>query len=294
MKQEASSQKHPILGQIFAALTVLFLAFAVWFGLHPYYHFAAIGLGVLILLVLLFRRWAYWIVLLALLGTGVFLLTFRASGYHYAAMPPLSAAGLLLVFRFGKRRLRRLTAVLVALGLGVLLPAEVPILHAALTDGGSDAPYVIVLGAAVYGASPSITLTHRSERAMAHLQANPAAVAVVSGGRGEGEDISEAECMRRYLTAGGVAEERIWLEDKSTSTLENLTFSRTVIEEHGGDPSRVAIVSSPYHLYRARRMAAALGMDADGLPGSDGYAVYMAGMYIREALAVWKLWVLGV
>lgn len=293
MKQ-ASSQKHPLAGQIGAALAVLFLAFAAWFGLHPYYRFAAVGLAALVLPIALFRRWAYWVALLALMGTGVFLLTFRASGYHYAAMLPLLAAGLLLVFRFGKRRLRRLTAVLVALGLGVLLPAEVPILHAALAGGDSDAEYVIVLGAAVYGTSPSITLAHRTDRAREHLEAHPAAAAVVSGGQGEGEDISEAECMRRYLLDRGVAKERILLEDRSTSTLENLTFSKAVIEAHGGDPSRVAIVSSPYHLYRARRMAAALGMEADGLPGSDGYAVYMAGMYLREALAVWKLWVLGV
>ena len=86
---------------------------------------------------------------------------------------------------------------------------------------------------------------------------------------------------------------RILTEDRSTSTLENLTFSKQAIEAAGGDPSRVAIVSSAYHLYRAKRMAASLGMAADGLASSDGYAVYMAGMYVREGLAVWKLWLLG-
>ena len=123
------------------------------------------------------------------------------------------------------------------------------------------------------------------------LKANPAAVAVLSGGQGEGEDISEAECMGRYLKSKGVNEGRMLLEDRSTSTLENLTFSKQAIEQAGGDPSRVAIVSSSYHLYRACRMASALGMEAEGLRSADGCPVYMTGMYLREALAVWKLWV---
>ena len=84
---------------------------------------------------------------------------------------------------------------------------------------------------------------------------------------------------------------RVLLEDRSTSTLENLTFSKQAIEQAGGDPSRVAIVSSSYHLYRACRMASALGMEAEGLRSADGCPVYMTGMYLREALAVWKLWV---
>ena len=196
----------------------------------------------------------------------------------------------MLVFRSGKRGLKRLAAFLTALALGLLLAAEIPILSAALTSEKSDAPYVIVLGAAVYGETPSISLRHRADRALEHLNANPAAVAVVSGGQGEGEDISEAECMRRYLRERGVADSRILVEDRSTSTLENLTFSKQVIEGAGGDPARVAVVSSSYHLYRAGRMAAALGMEAEGLRSSDGYPVYMTGMYLREALAVWKLW----
>ena len=99
--------------------------------------------------------------------------------------------------------------------------------------------------------------------------------------------------MRRYLVDQGVDNSRILMEDSSTSTLENLAFSKAAIEAASGYPSRVAIVSSSYHLYRAKRMAAALGMAAEGLPSSDGYPVYMTGMYIREALAVWKLWILN-
>ena len=275
-------------------LVLLLLGAALWFGLPSGSRFAAAGMIALIVPLVIWPGGTYCIVLLALVGMGAFLMTFRASGYHYAALLPLTAAGLLMVFRFGKRWLKGLVGAVTGLALALVLAAEVPIGYAALTATKSDTPYVIVLGAAVYGQTPSISLRHRSDRAVEHLRANPAALAVLSGGQGEGEDISEAECMRRYLREKGVPQSRILLEDKSTSTLENLTFSRAVIEGAGGDSSHVAVVSSSYHLYRARRMAAGLGMAADGLKSVDGYPIYMAGMYLREALAVWKLWVMGI
>ena len=280
--------------QLWGVATLLFLALAVWFGLPPYYRFAAACLAVLILPVLIWRKCAFWMVLAALLGSGAFLWTFRASGYHYTSLLPLSAAFLMLVFRFGKRWLKRLVGLTAALMLGAMLAAEMPILRAALSAPAGDAPYVIVLGAAVYGETPSLSVRHRCDRALKHLTRNPDAVAVVSGGQGPGEDISEAECMRRYLRDKGVTEGRILVEDRSTSTRENLAFSKAVIETAGGDPSHVAVVSSSYHLYRAGHMAASLGMAAEGLPSTDGYPVYMTGMYLREAVAVWKLWILGI
>ena len=270
-------------------LALALLAAALWFGLPPGSRYAAAGAAALIVPLLLWRKGAFWWVLLGLIGCGAFLWTFRASGYHYAALLPLSLAVLMLIFRFGGRGLKRLVGAVTALGVALLLVAEAPILHTALNAAKSDAPYVIVLGAAVYGETPSISLRHRCDRAREHLKANAAAVAVLSGGQGEGEDISEAECMRRYLTGKGVKADRLLLEDRSTSTLENLTFSKQAIEAPGGDPSRVAVVSSSYHLYRACRMAASLGMTADGLRSADGYPVYMTGMYLREAIAVWIL-----
>ena len=257
MKQASPKAK------IWAVLALALLTLSVWFGLPPHYRYVAALLAALILPVLFKPAWAFWIVLGALVGLVVFLFTFRASGYHYAALV-------------------------------LLMIPEAPILQAALAAGESDAPYVIVLGAAVYGQTPSISVRHRCDRAIQHLKRNPGARAVVSGGQGEGEDISEEEDMSRYLVEKGLAADRILLEDKSTSTWENLSFSKALIEGTGGDPSRVAVVSSSYHLYRARRMAAALGMDAEGLPSADGYPLYMTGMYLREALAVWKLWVMGI
>jgi len=279
--------------RVCGTLSLLLLGLALWFGLPPSHHLAAAVTAALILPLLLRPGWAFWLVLLALTGVGGFLLTFRASGYHYAALLPLCGAGLMLVFRFGRRGMTRWIGGIAGAMVCLVLIPEVPILRTALASKQSDAPYVIVLGAAVYGQTPSLSLRHRADRGMAHLEQNPGAVAVLSGGQGEGEDISEAECMARYLRDKGVPARRILLEDRSTSTWENLSFSKAVIEDSGGTPGHVAIVSSAYHLYRAKRMAASLGMAADGLPSADGYPVYMTGMYLREALAVWKLWILG-
>ena len=70
-----------------------------------------------------------------------------------------------------------------------------------------------------------LTLARRLDAALAYLEENPKAYVVVSGGQGAGEDISEAEAMRRYLAARGIEESRILMEDKSMSTLENFLFS---------------------------------------------------------------------
>ena len=119
--------------QLWAALTLLLLAASVWFGLPPYYRFVAVGLAALSLPALLWRKGAFWIALLALVGCGVFLLRFRASGYHFTALIPLTAAVLILVFRFGKRGLKRLAGAALALALALFFAAEIPMLYTALT-----------------------------------------------------------------------------------------------------------------------------------------------------------------
>ena len=184
-------------------------------------------------------------------------------------------------------------SILLGAGVLALLVIEIPIVKTAVEKPKPGASYIIVLGAGVYGETPSITLEHRLEGAARYLDANPETKAVLSGGQGAGEDITEAECMRRYLTAHGIAPERLLAEDRSTSTKENLLFSKAVIEADGGIADGVVIVSSGYHLFRATKMAEMLGIGATGAAGSDGYPIYVTGMYLREAVAVAKLWIFG-
>ena len=275
------------------AVLIALLAVAVWFGLHPHYRFVSGILAALAVVSVVFPAWTWWIGAGSMLGVVALLWSFGPSGYRYASVIPLLLAMLIVAFHFGGKLLRILASAVLGLLTVGLLSVQMPIMLAAMETPAENVPYVIVLGAAVYGETPSISLQNRVKRAIEYLEANPDSKVVVSGGQGEGEDISEAECMRRYLTENGVEESRILLEEHSTSTMENLAFSKAVIENDGGSADRVVIVSSGYHLYRAKAMAKSIGMTAYGAASRDGYPIFMTGMNIREALAVMKLWTLG-
>jgi uncharacterized SAM-binding protein YcdF (DUF218 family) len=109
-------------------------------------------------------------------------------------------------------------------------------------------------------------MVERLEAAYAYLVANPEAKCVVSGGQGNGEDISEAEAMRRWLVNKGIDGDRIYKEDASTSTDENIRFSKRIIENNGLNP-QLAIVTSEYHTSRAGILAEKYEMEYGAVPG---------------------------
>lgn len=78
--------------------------------------------------------------------------------------------------------------------------------------------YIIVLGAHVDGTRMTLALLERARRALLYLEENPGTKAVLSGGKGDGENISEAEAMYRYLTCHGIDGDRLIREEESTST----------------------------------------------------------------------------
>ena len=120
------------------------------------------------------------------------------------------------------------------------------------TDSASE-PVLVVLGCKVRGETPSLMLLERLEAALAYLEDHPDAVCVVSGGMGTGEDVSEAECMFRWLTAHGIGEDRILCEDASPSTVENLLYTQRILEERGLG-TRVVLCTNEFHEYRAPRI----------------------------------------
>jgi len=164
---------------------------------------------------------------------------------------------------------------------------EQPIIQNAHTDKDGEADYAIVLGAGVNGDVPSLSLKNRLDAALEYAEEYPQSKLIVSGGQGPRENISEAECMRRWLEERGVEAERIIMEDKASSTEENLKFSQEIIEAQGGDPKgRVAIVTAEYHLCRAKTMAEELGMEPVGVAAHTTNPVLMVNYFIREALAM--------
>ena len=216
---------------------------------------------------------------------------------------PTTAAVLLglSVFCFVRWLLRRkkvariLLTALLCVAIGMVAAAEIPVLVASRGDEEADAPYLVVLGAGLNGSYPSYSLIERLVAAEDYLKAHPDTVAILSGGQGPGEDITEAQGMCNWLVARGIDRTRLVLEERSTSTEENLRLSFDIIRERGDDPAEgVAIVSSEYHLYRAKLMAKKLGATPYGVAGHTTYFTLRANYMLREAFAVWFLWVFGI
>lgn len=148
---------------------------------------------------------------------------------------------------------------------------------------------VIVLGCKAYGERPSIMLEERLKAAIQYLNENPESACIVSGGQGDDETISEALCMYLYLTNNGIASERIYMEDQSTTTRENLAFSYEIIKEHGLNES-IAIATNNFHEYRAGRIADGIGLEYGAVAG-DTALWLLPTYYARELLAILYEWI---
>lgn len=118
--------------------------------------------------------------------------------------------------------------------------------------GGLD--YIIVLGAKVNGTTPGGALRNRIQVAYEYASENPDTVIIASGGQGSDEGISEAACIYENLVKKGIDPSRIIVEDKSTSTQENIDNSLSLISY--GAETRIGIVTNDFHLYRSLRLAA--------------------------------------
>lgn len=174
-----------------------------------------------------------------------------------------------------------------ALGMMMFTAAEAAILSAMAHQPQPNADYVIVLGAKVNKTVPSLSLRYRIERAAEYLKENPQSKAILSGGQGSDEDISEAEAMALALMKQGISKERILLESRSTNTMENLKLSMALIKSDGGSAdSSVVIVTSDFHVFRAMRFAEKVGYrNVSGCAALSMKALAFQN-HLREALAV--------
>lgn len=146
---------------------------------------------------------------------------------------------------------------------------------------------IIVLGAGLRGEEPSGMLARRLDAALEVWQENPDAVLVVSGGQGPDEVIPEGQAMQQYLLRKGVPEEKILVEDKSTSTQENFRFSIRLLEEAGISASEpVAFSTSDFHCWRAAQYARKEGLsEVRCIPASSPPTMVVPST-LREAFAV--------
>ncbi|MGN0400560.1 MAG: YdcF family protein [Blautia sp.] len=146
---------------------------------------------------------------------------------------------------------------ILGLGTGILLilflTVEGCIFSGMLHEPSENLDYIIVLGAQVNGNRLSNSLLLRLERAEEYLEENPDTKAVLSGGKGKGENISEAQAMYVYLEKQGISRDRLILEDKSVNTNENLKFSLEILDQIEKGKARekfIGIVTNGFHVYR--------------------------------------------
>ena len=202
------------------------IAAGLCFALAVFFRFALIGYGVMALCC-------------ALLGVCVLL---------YAVLP---------------KKFRIMLTILLAMGVLVFAVGEIPVLRAAGGTPDFDADWLIVLGAGVNGEAPSLSMLNRLTAAKTYLDAHPACRVVLSGGQGPGEEITEAEAMRRWMTA-------------------NVAFSLPLIPD--AQDARIAVCSSEYHLYRARMLGRRMGYDLGAVPAKTSLPLLRANYFIREGL----------
>lgn len=150
---------------------------------------------------------------------------------------------------------------------------------------------IIILGCSVYGETPSTFLQWRIEEGYRLYKKGYGKYILASGGKGPGENISEAEAMKRYLMSKGIKEEYIIKEDKSTTTMENLKNCKNMMEKK--NLKNAVVVSNKYHLKRASLMTNKVGIDSSFsgvyVVAHKNHEIYG---FIREIPALLKFYVL--
>lgn len=173
------------------------------------------------------------------------------------------------------------------LPVAVFVVTELRIVMGMVPRGQKEYDYLIILGAHVEGRKITDSLYRRLNKALIYLKAHPGTRAVVSGGQGAGEDVTEAQAMKDYLIAQGIASYRIIKEEASTTTQENLKFSKRYMNCGEAD---VGIVSNNFHLYRACAYARRLGYGHPYPLAASCHPALLVNYMVRECFAVWKMW----
>ena len=237
----------------------------------------------------------------ALIG---YICKFVLPGYSFTALVCLGIICVILFYtliplvgrvfpQFAKIAAIVFTVVLLC-GLALFSFTEYHIIQASFGTPGGEAEYLVVLGAKVRPDGPSVSLWDRINAAADYLNAHPGTIAIVSGGQGADETISEAQSMHDELVKLGIDESRIWMEDKAGSTDENMRFSLDLIQEKTGTrPEKLGILSSEYHLYRAGLMAKKLGIGFVGIPAQTSRLSQLINHAMREVAGVWHFYIFG-
>jgi len=236
--------------------------------------------------------------LFLLYGTGLFIF----GGYQVGNLMVFATGMLAAFFDFCKRKNidnKFITFLKFAVTAGILITLLL-IIYIAFSFGvpvsrkNEDA--VIVLGCGLNGSEVSETLKIRLDSCMEYSKENPDAIIVVSGGQGFTEEVTEAYAMKKYLINNGIPEDKIFEESASSSTYENFVYSKKILDDYFKNKNpdyKTAFITNNFHCYRAYNLAKNAGISVSCFYAPDEWKSAVPS-YLRESLAVIKLWILGI
>lgn len=170
----------------------------------------------------------------------------------------------------------------------VFVIVEGCIIYSANKDIKDKPDYIMILGGGIRGKSMLLIQLQRTEKALEFIKKNPDVKIIVSGGQGPGEDISEAESMKDYLIKHGVNSENIIKEDKSKNTMENMKYTAKILKTIDNRSNlKIGIVTSNFHIFRAKFLAKRVGLDAEGIPAPSN-ELLLPNFAVRECFAIIK------
>ncbi len=235
------------------------------------YIFSALLFILAAVLKFLFRGYGFLALLLVLIGITILILQLLSINENKV-----------------KRTIKKLIYSIISFGIICATVAAIPITANFRNKESQPADYCLILGCAVHGSNPSRVLNERICAGYEYLNSNPECRAVLCGGKGNGENISEAECIFNCLVQRGISPDRLVLEDKSTNTSENIRFAKELLPEK----ATVTVITSETHSYRACFLAKRNGLNVVGRYNSKTHFPVIISNYLRECVGVWKDWII--
>ena len=190
--------------------------------------------------------------------------------------------------------IRKPVTIILVIVLILMAITAVPVLWGVQYQPDENCDYLILLGAGVDGDTPSNILQDRINQAYEYLSLHPDTICIATGGKGDDENLSEAQCIFNHLTAMGIEPERIWLEDRATSTVENFKYSMELLEaKTDSHKGTIGVLSNEFHLFRASLIAKANGIQPIYIPAATSNTLTRITYTVREIFVLWKYLIIG-
>ena len=172
------------------------------------------------------------------------------------------------------------------------LMVEFLIFYTIEDDSAQSCQYLIVLGGGIREQKASLVLRERLERSVKYIKNHQQLKKIiVTGGQGPWNKLPEAEVMKDYLVKHDIAVDKIIVEDQAGSTMENLKFSKRILNSLDISPdAKIAVITSEFHLWRTEFLAERNGLELETIPASTPWYI-IPNLALREYFAVVKSYV---